>query len=254
LKFENRKKVNKFLILSAIKDTEAPVGAMYLSQILALPQATVGRYLLKLEKEGYLKQVGNKGRVLTENGKKYLEDELVNQRREKTANNLISIVLGKEETHLEEVIAVRMLLEVYAVEQACLKATNEDLQKLDKIMLEYVREVRYGGSGDELDLQTHLTLAKISHNAVIYQILKIILTQDKAYVHFASASEKQGNILKCLEQHEAIVNAVKNRNIKAAKEAMQAHLDKVMNDIKSSSIKLNNHEIINDYSVKEGLK
>lgn len=254
MKLEKRNKVDRYQLLSAVRDIKAPVGAMYLSQILALPQATVGRYLLKLEKEGCLKQVGNKGRVLTEKGKNYLDYESLHQRREKTANSLINIVLGKERVHLKEVIEIRMLLEVYAVEQACLRATNEDFQELDRIMLEYVREVRYGGSGDELDLQTHLSLAKFSQNAVLYQILKIILTQDKAYAQFASISEKRGSIIKCLEQHEAIVNAVKSRNVEAAKKAMETHLNKVMNDIKSNGTDVDNHENTINKSVREESK
>lgn len=216
---------------------------MYLSKILSLPQATVGRYLLKYENENYLKQIGNKGRVLTEEGEKFLSESIVNFKREKTANNLINIVFNEEALHLEEVIEVRMLLEVYAVEQACQKATDEDLAELDRIMLEYVREVRYGGSGDELDLQTHLKLAKISKNTVVYQILKIILTQDNEYARFASVSEKKGNIQTCLEQHESIVNAVKNRDAEAAVQAMKLHLNKVMRDISGNSEKTTDQSI-----------
>lgn len=56
-------------LLETMQEESSPVGAVYLSQILNIPSATIGRMMRKAEKEGLVASVSNKGRCLTEAGR-----------------------------------------------------------------------------------------------------------------------------------------------------------------------------------------
>ena len=70
-----KKRNSSFEILTAMQDLNTPAGALQLAQILHLPSASIGRELLELEKAGLLVKVQNKGRILTPQGERFLEEE-----------------------------------------------------------------------------------------------------------------------------------------------------------------------------------
>lgn len=220
-------------LFEAIKEAQIPVGATYLSDVLKIPQATIGRALRKAEQEKFVEQVGNKGRRLTDKGFDYIDKQRVLQIKKTAARSLIDLSSTGSKERLLEVLHVRLILETDAVELACKNATENDFAELDKNLLEYIREIRYGGGAKEQDLKIHLMIAKISGNSVIWQILKLILTEDDAYTRFSLIADNLGNANICLDQHEEIVQAIKARDANGAKKAMEKHLTKVINDIKS---------------------
>jgi len=217
-------------ILTAIKTAGVPVGATYLTTQLPIPPATIGRIMQKLEQEGMLIKVSNKGRQLTQKGNTYLEINGQRERKLETADKLINMIEGSSKERLLEILDIRKFLESRSAELAIANATEEQLKELDEIMLEYLVEMRHGGLGNEQDLRLHLKIAKISGNYTIYQILKLLLTSENAYTKFSSASMKDIKHTQ-LEHHENIVNAIKMRNPEAAKTAMVRHMDQVIRDV-----------------------
>lgn len=99
-------------------------------------------------------------------------------------------------------------------------------------MLEYLVEMRHDGLGKEQNLQLHLMIAKISNNQTIYQILNLLLTNENAYTKFSSASmlDRKHEQLK---RHENILSAIKPRDVKAARLAMEQHINQVISDIQN---------------------
>jgi GntR family transcriptional repressor for pyruvate dehydrogenase complex len=219
----------KLLILNSIRESGVPVGAVYLSERLNIPSATVGRVLSSLENEGYIEKVSNKGRQLTDKGKSYLVDRKNWTHKINTASKLLNIVESISKERLLEILQVRQLLEDLTVELACKNATEHELQELDKIMLDYAYDLRYGGLGNEYDLQLHLKIAEISHNQTVHQILKLILTEKNAYTKFSSVADSLKNMQ--LIQHDEIVQAVKARDVTRAKLAMSRHINKIIADV-----------------------
>ena len=84
-----KKRNSSFEILTAMQDLNTPAGALQLAQILHLPSASIGRELLELEKAGLLVKVQNKGRILTPQGERFLEEERSRREKMKAANELI---------------------------------------------------------------------------------------------------------------------------------------------------------------------
>jgi len=220
-----------FQIMTAIKEAGTPVGATYLTTVVSVPPATIGRIMQKMEKDGLLAKVSNKGRVLTDKGIAFLEENEKRETKLKTAGKLINILESGSKAHLLEVLDIRKYLEGRSASLAAANAAEEQLHQLDEIMLEYLVEIRHGGLGSEQDLQLHLTIAKMSGNYTIYQILKLLLTNENAYTKFSSASINQVRHTQ-LQNHENIVNAIKAHEPDKARYAMEHHLDQVIKDVK----------------------
>lgn len=177
-------------------------------------------------------KVSNKGRCLTEQGEAYLAAHGELEEKLNSANNLIQMATEGSKGQLLEILEVRRFLEERAAEFAAQNVTKEQLKELDQIMLEYLVEMRHDGLGKEQNLQLHLMIAKISNNQTIYQILNLLLTNENAYTKFSSASMLDRKHEQ-LERHENILSAIKQQNPKAARLAMEQHIDQVINDIQN---------------------
>ena len=102
-----KKRNSSFEILTAMQDLNTPAGALQLAQILHLPSASIGRELLELEKAGLLVKVQNKGRILTPQGERFLEEERSRREKMKAANELIEAASMETESGLEDILLVR---------------------------------------------------------------------------------------------------------------------------------------------------
>ncbi|MCH3949576.1 MAG: FCD domain-containing protein [Acidaminococcus sp.] len=209
-------------LLETMSKENSPVGAIYLSHILNVPSATVGRMMKEAENEGLIASVSNKGRCLTEAGKDYLHQEELKNEKKKIAYEIIRATNSTQKKSLEEILVVRILLETYTVREACKNLTDEDLKELEYLTFEQQYKVRNGGTGSEADLQYHLKLAELSHNSTIYKILKLILTENSVYQTFTKITNVMH--LEKLSNHVAITDALKERDADKAAEAMKKHL------------------------------
>ena len=217
-------------ILQLIRNYNMPVGATFLGEQLGLPQATVGRILLTLEQKGLLEKVSNKGRRLTSQGMDYVSQQEQLHDKLNAAKSIIETAESGSKKKLYKILEIRLALEALSAERACTNASPEDLQQLDAIMLEYLHELKRGGIGSEQDLQLHLKIAEASGNDTLEQMLRLILTQEKAYTKFSMMSPHFTNIL--IKQHSDIVEAIRNKDAQHAREAMVAHLNHVMEDVR----------------------
>lgn len=216
-------------ILKSIQNVGIPVGASYLSRQLNIAPATIGRILTDLENQGFLSKVSNKGRVLTQSGTDFLQQEDLREQKAETAERLAVFVTEADKQTLLEVLQVRKLLEGYTARQACQNATEEELLEMERLMLEHLQEIRSGGVGSKTDFRIHLAIAKASKIETIYQILKLILSSDNAYAKFSYVSGHVKNTQ--IKQHDSIIQAIQERNPEKAEKAMETHLDQIMKDV-----------------------
>lgn len=211
-------------LLKLIRMSPIPLGATQLSEKTGIPPATVGRMLAKLEKEGRLEKVSNRGRQLTEAGEHYLESTTLHKSKMNVADKLILLIRDNNLERMLEIQQTRRLLESYTVEIAARNATAEDVQVLEDILLDYIYESKHGNPHSETDVRLHLHIAKMSGNATIHQILMLILQSDNRYYSQLLAAMRQ-SIDERIKQHRDIVEAIKARNPEEAVAAMTRHLD-----------------------------
>lgn len=173
------------MILKLVQDSGMPVGAAYLGKQSGIPQATVGRILLKLEQKGFLRKISNKGRLLTPEGSAYISQQEHLYNKLETARSIIEAVEAPSKHKLYEILEIRIALESLAVWQACQNVKEDDLHQLDTILLEHFYDLQRGGIGSEQDLLLHLKIAQMSSNHTLEQLLRLILTQENAYTKFS---------------------------------------------------------------------
>ena len=210
---------NRPPLLQTINEFNSPVGANYLSSKLDISPATIGRQLKKLEDNGYLTCIGNKGRVLTDKGKSFLTNLNSLEVQKSAARSLIDYSSEASFKRIHEILQIRHLIESYTVTSACENATDEQLEFLELLSMEHLLE----------DLKIHLAIAEFSKNEIAQQILKILLADNNVYNVFnhISSSLKRSEITR----HDKIVEALQNRDPIAAKEEMKEHLDRILENV-----------------------
>ncbi|MHB1653302.1 MAG: GntR family transcriptional regulator [Desulfitobacteriaceae bacterium] len=130
--------------------------------------------------------------------------------------------LTKED--VREVIQLRKGLEILAIE-LIEKVSEENLISL-KSILERMYEHAKNGEQTEFmnqDKMFHLFLVKLSKNSRLIQIVSNL--SDHIYRLGISAITLEGRILESSDEHRAILDALVNGNIEAAKQYVSHHLE-----------------------------
>jgi DNA-binding GntR family transcriptional regulator len=137
---------------------------------------------------------------------------------------VFAIELSPEE--IGDLLDVRESLEILAVEKCITKANDEQILILAKIiegfesawLMEDFKEC------NSLASKFHLEIANISNNKKLIEFLKEI----EDFMHIARAIEKKANAKAknelTLKEHRNILEAIKNRDVEAAKEAIRVNI------------------------------
>lgn len=137
-------------------------------------------------------------------------------------NGMIEDILRLEDPDFKDLVETRILLELKTVRLAALRRTDEDLEKMKEALDAYTNKVLKGEDAVEEDLLFHLAIAKASGNSTMNTFMLIItpeiITNFEKY-HVCDKSLAQSGI----KEHQAIYDAIKYQNPKAAKQKMKEH-------------------------------
>jgi DNA-binding GntR family transcriptional regulator len=125
-----------------------------------------------------------------------------------------------------DLYGVREALEVYAIEEAVRKATDEDVETLAEKVLshqEYMPDY-YDQKKFLLDVDFHIQIAQISQNRVLVEQLKKNLEHIQLRCSFANMIPTRMTL--AAREHHGILEAFKARDSKRCIEAVQIHLAK----------------------------
>jgi GntR family transcriptional regulator, transcriptional repressor for pyruvate dehydrogenase complex len=120
-------------------------------------------------------------------------------------------------------IEFRKILEVGLVSLAAEKWEPSDLQALESAIEEHHRCVSAGEPAYQADLAFHSALASASRNPFAIMVFESILdplTDQRSKTNAIANAAEDG-----LRDHRKILDAVKKRNCKRARELMRAHMD-----------------------------
>jgi len=136
-------------------------------------------------------------------------------------NQLIPMAYLNENS-LQEIIEFRRVMEGKVAELAAMKATSEDIEKLEQAYstMEQVKENLQQFS--EADLNFHLTIADIAKNSIILQIYYII--NDVLRRAFSEIVLKRGNSAG-LYYHKLLLEAIKSGDATKARSIMDEHME-----------------------------
>jgi len=135
----------------------------------------------------------------------------------------LTFVLPINHHTLLELMAVRKLLEVGAIEQATKLATEEDLQELDQAV-EDIQDRRAPLSDRvQAGIRFHVGIVKATRNKLLQRLIANLVDLFVAS-HRITLSDEEGQLTGQLD-HREILAAIKSRDPERAKAAMRRHLD-----------------------------
>ena len=228
--FDSKK--TEYLLLHMIADSGHPIGAGFLADMLtsggedAASEATIGRYLRKLEMQGLLRSEKyngrSRGRVITEDGARRIRELEIEQRQEKAMMDTMEIFNNGFGGHLRNLLLTREIVEPEAAALAAQNAGEEDIEAIQKIIEESARLTQSGGSMASTDAPFHIAVAKASGNPVLEAVVRM-LRADRDYSpeieHMINASSVNNP-----SDHKSIYRAIEARDADCARRIMKQHI------------------------------
>lgn len=224
----------EILILELVRDSQEPIGSWYLVNRLAeekidTSSATIGRILNRLESLGYLQKEKYRGRTITDRGlraimyNKQLRDISTEQSK---LNKFIDIRLLED---FLTVLEARRTVESGTARLAALRATNEEIASMDRILRRQEKKYAVEQWITEDDLAFHKTIAKASKNAILetmYNQLAILGQQSKSFEYIRKKINAEYMV-----SHRRILNAIRQSDPDEAEKAMVAHIENLVADV-----------------------
>ena len=132
-----------------------------------------------------------------------------------------------------ELTEARLLFEGEAAALAASQITDEELNELDALVRAIAAENLSKGGSERADRAFHLSIAAATRNAAIVNTIKELWNLRANSPESALLHEKArtANIKPVVEEHRAIVDALRNRDPAAARTAMRTHLSAVLDSL-----------------------
>lgn len=137
-------------------------------------------------------------------------------------NGMIEDILRLDEPDFKSLVETRILLELKTASLAATRRTDDDLAKMHDALQAYKDKVINGEDAVQEDLLFHLAIAKASGNSTMNTFMLIITPEiitnfQKHHVCDAGLSQRG------ITDHQAIYDAILNKDPKLAKQKMKEH-------------------------------
>jgi DNA-binding FadR family transcriptional regulator len=128
-----------------------------------------------------------------------------------------------------DLIEVRRGLEIQSVMLAAERITDDDLAALEQVMA-HMRETLHDHERfAEYDVEFHLLIASAARNPMIYYLIESIRDALRENILLGMKSRyTPAEYARVQSSHEAILQALRDRQPQAAQAAMQAHFDEAL--------------------------
>ena len=137
-------------------------------------------------------------------------------------NGMIEDILGLSIPSFKELVEARIFLELKGVKLAAIRRTTDDLIHLENTLADYSDKAIRGEDAVQEDLLFHLAIAKASANPTLNTFMlkitpEIITNFEKHHVC------DKDTAFKGIEEHKAIVDAIRDQDPEQAKIVMKKH-------------------------------
>lgn len=138
----------------------------------------------------------------------------------------LTFFLTLEDVTVEKLYAARRLIEGEIAAQAAMNATQDDIDWLDKSLVDQKETVRNADRYRTVDSDFHKRLAVMADNPFLARAAQSMFILGLEFRK--TASESQSVLAGSIRDHEAIVAAVRAGDGSGARDAMQKHMDFVL--------------------------
>jgi GntR family transcriptional repressor for pyruvate dehydrogenase complex len=137
---------------------------------------------------------------------------------------LASVITYKRDLQ-EELLDVRRMFEPALARVAAERATESDLQELERILGQQRQKVEAGLSTISEDTAFHSALARATHNEIVVRIMETL--NDLLVGSRKLTLQQKGRPLRSMRGHEAVVAALRRHDAEGAAQAMTAHIEQI---------------------------
>jgi len=123
----------------------------------------------------------------------------------------------------------RLLIEPKVASLAAQRATIEDINKLQKLLIEMKEVIDKKENHSDIDIEFHTAIARATQNPIIERIIPIII--ESIIEGYFETINVPGSAKKALNYHTNIFEAIRNGNPENAEKEMQEHLKATLEDI-----------------------
>lgn len=132
-----------------------------------------------------------------------------------------------------ELTEARLLFEGEAVALAATQIEDKDIEELEGLVKAIAQENLDNNGTEKADREFHLTIASATRNQAIFDAIERLwnlreASPESALLH---AKARTANIKPVVEEHTAILKALKARDAVKARFAMRAHLSAVLDSL-----------------------
>ncbi|MDT8859412.1 FadR family transcriptional regulator [Alkalihalobacillus sp. MEB130] len=135
---------------------------------------------------------------------------------------LLSFLL-KDDNARKDLTETRRIVELEALKLACDRITDDSVDQIKKLIDLAKEEWSHGDLPVEEDYLFHKTIVEASHNRLLLNLWVSLVEYNKVAIE--RSLQREGRMLVSLGEHVEIYEALKNRDQKAATEAMRKHLE-----------------------------
>jgi GntR family transcriptional repressor for pyruvate dehydrogenase complex len=137
----------------------------------------------------------------------------------------LASVLAFNRARQKDLSDVRRMFEPAVAWAATARATDDEMDEIGQILLAQRRKVKTKQSTIGEDTAFHAALARATHNTVVVRIMETL--NDLLVESRARILRGRGRPLRSLEGHEAVLEAMRQRDSDRAALAMREHIDQI---------------------------
>jgi GntR family L-lactate dehydrogenase operon transcriptional regulator len=230
----NDKNEQEYLVLTAIYNSEEPLGSGAIREELRLSgfelsEATAGRLLREYDRQGCTLRIGFRGRHLTDKGKKRLGELIKERERNHFGNELLNTLEIKSKDELIDILVARRVIEKETARLAALNATDLDIDHLKRIIERHNMHYLSGIGGAEEDIQFHRLIGKMAGNKVLMAAMDLIRQDGQMSPVFEHIRKHVNSTV--VSDHRKILSAIASRKPDRAEVAMIEHINNIIEDV-----------------------
>ena len=132
-----------------------------------------------------------------------------------------------------ELTEARRLFEGEAAALAAVSITDEEIAALEALIGDMERENEQNVSGEHADREFHLAIARATRNSAVVDVVESLWdarSRSPLCQHMLDRARSVG-VMPRIDEHQTILAALRERDPKAAREAMRDHLARVIDGL-----------------------
>jgi GntR family transcriptional repressor for pyruvate dehydrogenase complex len=129
-------------------------------------------------------------------------------------------------TNILSLMEIRKYLELGSASLAAERATNEEIQQLEKILKEMEEDLKRNRLGSKSDFDFHSAIARATHNEAYIHIMQTIydLLQEPLRIAYGDIFRKKDKRRKLLLQHQSMFKAIRDHDPERVSRETLIHL------------------------------